>query len=544
LAKGKKRERPPIYRCDKLPTFMNAGKQQLVREMLDRWRRAAVATAAIQWRCFFENGKFDPFFDPATAHRKATVAVRTGLLLQIGMHFGQTVDPAKAGARRRLPEMAPGLVDCLAQMKQDLGPAQVQMVREQVLGSLNSYVSNRVNDFRSIVLASTVDEITRHMLLVINKARAWFDLQRKIVVEGIEVPARIRHLARKIMAHVISRNRFPRMGGINMMVDQRIAKLEASTTASNHDLWLRLTVAKGVKIDIPLKGFEYFSKRLGERAKSFQIIEDRDDGKFYVGVMTNVAEPFEKSRESYVASVKTDALALDFGLTTMFATDQGDLLGRGFKAKLQSMDRTMSAIASHVQRSGRKPRSSKRYCAWVAKVRGFIKTEINRVINRLIDVKRPSKLYLEKLNFQSPGMSAWMNRMIQNCGRSVLSVKLKAIKQQFGVEATEVASAYTSQTCSCCGYTDKRNRSAQKFQCRFCGNRMHADVNASRNVGSERFRFFGSPTPGFRQRILDTLVSQHVERYTRERGAPSDPRKSNPYFAGKAIEARLSSRVA
>ncbi len=98
--------------------------------------------------------------------------------------------------------------------------------------------------------------------------------------------------------------------------------------------------------------------------------------------------------------------------------------------------------------------------------------------------------------------------------------------------AIEVASAYTSQTCSCCGYTDKRNRSAQKFQRRFCGNRMHADVNASRNVGSERFRYLGSPTPGFRQSILDTLVSQHVERYSRERGASSDPRKSNPYFKG------------
>lgn len=138
-------------------------------------------------------------------------------------------------------------------------------------------------------------------------------------------------------------------------------------------------------------------------------------------------------------------------------------------------------------------------------------------------------------------MSARMNRLIQNCGRAVLKAKLTAIKEEFDIEAAEVASAYTSQTCSCCGYTDKRiNRAAQKFQCRFCGNRMHADVNASRNVGSERFRFFGSPTPGFRQRILDTLVSLHVERYPRERGFPSDPRTSNPYFAGRTNASRLS----
>jgi len=39
--------------------------------------------------------------------------------------------------------------------------------------------------------------------------------------------------------------------------------------------------------------------------------------------------------------------------------------------------------------------------------------------------------------------------------------KLAAITQDFGIEATEVASAYNSQTCSCCAYNDKRNRSAQ-----------------------------------------------------------------------------------
>lgn len=82
--------------------------------------------------------------------------------------------------------------------------------------------------------------------------------------------------------------------------------------------------------------------------------------------------------------------------------DQGDLIGRGFKAKLQAMDRVASTIARHVQRSGGTIRSSKRYCAWVAKAHGFIATEINRVINRLIEVRRPSKLYLEKLDFRMP----------------------------------------------------------------------------------------------------------------------------------------------
>ena len=61
-------------------------------------------------------------------------------------------------------------------------------------------------------------------------------------------------------------------------------------------------------------------------------------------------------------------------------------------------------------------------------------------------------------------------------------------------------------------------------------------------IGS--FPIFWFPNVCFRQRILDTMVSQHVERHTLERGAQSDPRKSNPHFAHHTIEARLPSRVA
>lgn len=545
MAKGKKQlERPSIFRCDKLPTFMNTGKQGLVRTMMANWRTAAGQLAAIQWRCFFETGRFDPFFDPATVHRKASVAVRAGLLLQIGKHFDQDVFPETAGPRRKFPQMAPGLEDCLAHLKEDLGAAQVQMVREQVLGVVNSYLSNRMNDFRSIVFGSTVDDDTRHMLLYINKAKAWFDLEKNLAIKGVQIPRSVRLLARKIMSHVFSLHRLPRMKRINMVVDQRIATLSGSTTATGHDMWLRMTVARGKKIDIPMKSFEFFDQRKGTRAKSFQIIEDRVTGRIHVGVLTDVSEELETSRQAYAKTVKNEVVSLDFGLTTMFATDQGDLLGRGFLKQLRRIDETISGIARHAQRSGQKPRSSKRYCQWIVKMRGFVTTEMNRVINRLIDVRRPSRLYLERLDFRSPDMSARMNRMIQNCGRAVLRAKLVSIQQQFGIEATEVAPAYTSQTCSCCGYVDKRNRSAQTFTCRWCGNRMHADVNASRNVGSERFRSFGPPMPGYRMTILGSLVRQFTERYTRERGAPSDPRSSNPYFEGETIEARLSFRAA
>ena len=42
---------------------------------------------------------------------------------------------------------------------------------------------------------------------------------------------------------------------------------------------------------------------------------------------------------------------------------------------------------------------------------------------------------------------------------------------------------YTSQRCSCCKYTDKKNRiSQEKFLCQQCGYQDHADINAAKNI--------------------------------------------------------------
>ena len=52
-----------------------------------------------------------------------------------------------------------------------------------------------------------------------------------------------------------------------------------------------------------------------------------------------------------------------------------------------------------------------------------------------------------------------------------------------GIPLVEVDPCYTSQTCSHCGYRDKRNRPDQAtFHCRSCGVVANADHNAARNI--------------------------------------------------------------
>lgn len=52
-----------------------------------------------------------------------------------------------------------------------------------------------------------------------------------------------------------------------------------------------------------------------------------------------------------------------------------------------------------------------------------------------------------------------------------------------GGELLKVNPAYTSQRCSCCGFTDKESRKSQaQFVCVACGHAEHADVNAAKNI--------------------------------------------------------------
>ena len=61
-----------------------------------------------------------------------------------------------------------------------------------------------------------------------------------------------------------------------------------------------------------------------------------------------------------------------------------------------------------------------------------------------------------------------------------------------GVAFVEVDPAFTSQTCSACGWVDKRNRRSQSdFECRRCGFVGHADHNAAINIATRGVERWG-----------------------------------------------------
>ena len=273
-------------------------------------------------------------------------------------------------------------------------------------------------------------------------------------------------------------------------------------------------------------------------AKTVRLILSQDKKSLSLGVSTDMSSVFEQSRSTY--QPRMGALSLDLGLNTLFGTHQGDLLGRGWLETLYKIDRILTWIARHRQQLGLKV-ASPHYREEVQRLRGVLKTEINRIFNRLIKTKAPERFILEKLNFKNPNLSRRLNRLLSNFGKGLITAKLKELEVRFGIVSEFRNAAYTSQECHSCGYVAKNNRTKQVFHCKFCHLKMHADVNAPRVLLGRRS--CQSLFTAIGVRIRSTLVESTQafnQRFTRPRGGPADPRWHNPYFQDWAAWVRSS----
>jgi putative transposase len=115
-------------------------------------------------------------------------------------------------------------------------------------------------------------------------------------------------------------------------------------------------------------------------------------------------------------------------------------------------------LDKRLQRQGIRLNRSARYRAYVRQLRGWIESEIGRVMNRLVQTHAPASIVTELLDFRAPGLSRRLNRLIGAFGKHALQAKLLDLEQRFGIELVKVNPAYSSQQCNRCGYVDKRNR--------------------------------------------------------------------------------------
>jgi len=155
---------------------------------------------------------------------------------------------------------------------------------------------------------------------------------------------------------------------------------------------------------------------------------------------------------------------------------------RGYKKLLACSDRkTYGNFENLYKKIANAKRGSKRY----KKLLKFRNNETNRAVNALVK-EHPdvSKIIIEDLlniKFKTKLSRSFVNKL-QYWRVALTTRKLESLAETEGFELQKVDPAYTSQTCSICGFIHINNRSGELFKCLKCGMKIDADINASINI--------------------------------------------------------------
>jgi len=419
-----------------------------------------------------------------------------------------------------------------------LSARQLKSAQNMVHANLSGWLVRLQDRVRELVTGSTLAEYEKTVLYRINARNAWWasslelpwvtDGERLVPVEHrrvattpeavwIAVAPETLKLGRRLAKHAHKQIRFPSLSRVNTLtLDGIVAKTQPARTATQRGhvgYWVKAaTLVRGKPVCVPLITNPRFIRELDQATTR--------GGKLCAAIQLHLTE------QGVEVSLITDqpdtelrttgsVVGIDFGFSSaLFATSQGQLLGRAMLARLRELDTVLQSLTADLQCRGVTLKTDPTYRKLQARIRDYVANEIGRLLNRLAadDIR---ELVVERLDFRGGGLSKRMNRLCTRTGRRVLKARLQRLTERHGVAVTIVPSPYSSQQCCGCGYVHKTNRKSQsRFVCGFCGKKLHADVNASRTVASRRSRPLPDGSgPRSRENTRRLLDSDHRHRW-------------------------------
>ena len=408
-----------------------------------------------------------------------------------------------------------------------LSARYVQTCYKQTLEIHSSWLTKLEDVVRSFLgNSSIVDEHFLTTCYRINKMHLWhyssIDLKWYQAPDGrflvpskshkanvtLPVSSDILFFMRKLIKRARKCIRFPQLKRIKTLkLDEKVAVLEVSKTASHFDYFLKLsTLHKGKPIYLPLKRNPYLDECLkkGERLPFVQV-RITDKTCTISAIVGYDKAPLRSSTES---------IGLDFGMVAMFTTSDGERHGLSSFTKLKIWDKELLDLSKKLQKQSIKFSTNERYVQLQQRIKSYFKNEIGRILNKLAN-KNVGVFAVEHLDFRAAGMSKQMNRLIGRTYRSVVKAKLSRLEEQYGIQIIAVNPAYTSQECSRCHYVSKENRKTQKdFICQHCHFSCNADVNAGRVINQRRSLMLEFPV--YAKRSASRTVRCQVQEASEE----------------------------
>jgi len=201
-------------------------------------------------------------------------------------------------------------------------------------------------------------------------------------------------------------------------------------------------------------------------------------GTFYLAVTLEVPEPMP-------GEALGGTLGVDLGIVNLATDSEGESFSG---EQVEKTRQRMHSLRQRLQKRGTK--SAKRHLGKLSGREARFRKNVNHVISKRIVQKATTHrqgLAIEDLRHIRPRTDRTVRKSQRNRQSSWAFFQLRfflSYKAAFaGVPLHTVDPAYTSKTCSQCGYCAKANRKSQaSFVCQQCGYSDNADRNAAINI--------------------------------------------------------------
>ena len=249
----------------------------------------------------------------------------------------------------------------------------------------------------------------------------------------------------------------PTINNVEMELDSRFVEVEFNRVNS-FDGWVTISsIGNQIKLEIPFK-------------KTVKINKFLSIGKMKNGIRLskkNITLMFEFEG---IENTSTDNVTgIDIGVNSLLSIDYGTTKSQSIK---NNHGHDLNSIND---RLSRKKKGSNGFRRTITHRTNYINYSINQ-----LNWNKIGTLKIEKIRNLRRGRRT--SRKLQHFVYKQIFDKLKSNSERYNVCINEVDPTYTSQRCSCCGWTRKSNRKGLLFKCGNCSHEQNSDLNASSNI--------------------------------------------------------------
>ena len=249
----------------------------------------------------------------------------------------------------------------------------------------------------------------------------------------------------------------PTINNVEMELDSRFVEVEFNRVNS-FDGWVTISsIGNQIKLEIPFK-------------KTVKINKFLSIGKMKNGIRLskkNITLMFEFEG---IENTSTDNVTgIDLGVNSLLSIDYGTTKSQSIK---NNHGHDLNSIND---RLSRKKKGSNGFRRTITHRTNYINHSINQ-----LNWNKIGTLKIEKIRNLRRGRRT--SRKLQHFVYKQIFDKLKSNSERYNVCINEVDPTYTSQRCSCCGWTRKSNRKGLSFKCGNCSHEQNSDLNASSNI--------------------------------------------------------------